>query len=78
MRVITACRCIDAGIRENGITYATLLPIAGGVVIASGGEPAFSVIGFTSCLLATAGRALKSVVQVRVPAGSCGRTCAEH
>lgn len=34
-----------------------------GVIIATGGEPLFNVIGFTACLIATAGRALKSVVQ---------------
>ncbi|KAF6256719.1 plastidic phosphate translocator-like protein 2 [Scenedesmus sp. NREL 46B-D3] len=51
------------GNREAGITYLTLLPIAGGVVIASGGEPLFHLLGFVACLLATSGRALKSVVQ---------------
>jgi len=50
--------------RENWLTYLTLIPIAGGVVIASGGEPLFNIIGFTACLLATSGRALKTVVQV--------------
>eukprot|EP00878_Enallax_costatus_P016147 GHUV01016936.1.p1 GENE.GHUV01016936.1~~GHUV01016936.1.p1 ORF type:complete len:206 (+),score=54.76 GHUV01016936.1:354-971(+) len=52
------------GARESGLTYLTLVPIAGGVVIASGGEPLFNLIGFSACLLATSGRALKSVVQV--------------
>jgi hypothetical protein len=55
---------VYAGTREAGITYLTLLPIAGGVVIASGGEPLFHLLGFVACLLATSGRALKSVVQV--------------
>jgi drug/metabolite transporter (DMT)-like permease len=45
------------------MTYMTLIPIVAGVVIASGGEPSFSLVGFTACLLATAARALKSVVQ---------------
>lgn len=53
-----------SGACESGITYLTLVPIAGGVVIASGGEPLFHLLGFTACLLATSGRALKSVVQV--------------
>jgi drug/metabolite transporter (DMT)-like permease len=51
------------GARESGITYLTLVPIAGGVVVASGGEPLFNLLGFSACLLATSGRALKSVVQ---------------
>ncbi|KAF8071001.1 sugar phosphate/phosphate translocator [Scenedesmus sp. PABB004] len=51
------------GHKEAGLTYLTLVPIAGGVVIASGGEPLFNLLGFTACLLATSGRALKSVVQ---------------
>jgi hypothetical protein len=55
---------VHAGTREAGITYLTLIPIAGGVVIASGGEPLFHLLGFVACLLATSGRALKSVVQV--------------
>lgn len=53
-----------AGNREAGITYLTLIPIAGGVIIATGGEPSFHLFGFAACLLATSGRALKSVVQV--------------
>lgn len=51
------------GTRENLITYMTLIPIVGGIAIASGGEPMFHILGFTFCLLATAGRALKSVAQ---------------
>lgn len=51
------------GNREAGITYLTLIPIAGGVIIATGGEPSFHLFGFAACLLATSGRALKSVVQ---------------
>ncbi len=34
-----------------------------GVLVASGGEPSFHLFGFVACVLATAGRALKSVVQ---------------
>lgn len=51
------------GSRESRWTYLSLVPIALGVVVASGGEPAFSVLGFSCCLAATALRALKSVVQ---------------
>lgn len=54
-----------AGSRESVLTYFTLLPIAGGVVIASGGEPLFNLLGFMACIIATCCRALKSVVQVR-------------
>ena len=35
----------------------------GGIAIASGGEPLFHMVGFIFCMLATAGRALKSVSQ---------------
>jgi hypothetical protein len=62
--VVTGLSMCYSGQKETMITYSTLLPIAGGVVIASGGEPLFNIIGFAACLLATAGRALKSVVQV--------------
>jgi len=31
--------------------------------MASGGEPSFHLVGFVACVMATAGRALKSVVQ---------------
>lgn len=54
--------CIGA--RESVPTYLTLIPIAAGIAIASGGEPLFNIIGFSACLLATSCRALKSVVQV--------------
>ncbi|KAJ7550416.1 hypothetical protein O6H91_07G099800 [Diphasiastrum complanatum] len=49
--------------REAWLTYATLIPVVTGVVIASGGEPSFHLYGFIMCLTATAARALKSVVQ---------------
>lgn len=51
------------GTRESALTYSTLVPIVGGIAIASGGEPLFQILGFTFCLMATAGRALKSVAQ---------------
>ncbi|CAL5422665.1 unnamed protein product [Camellia sinensis] len=51
--------------REAWLTYATLIPVVAGVVIASGemGEPSFHLFGFIMCLGATAARALKSVLQ---------------
>lgn len=49
--------------RESWLTYLTLLPVVTGVVIASGGEPSFHMYGFIMCILATAARALKSVLQ---------------
>ncbi|KAI8468716.1 MAG: triose-phosphate transporter family-domain-containing protein [Monoraphidium minutum] len=51
------------GARETRATYLTLIPIAGGVALASGGEPQLHLLGFAACLAATALRALKSVVQ---------------
>ncbi|EFJ50855.1 plastidic phosphate translocator [Volvox carteri f. nagariensis] len=51
------------GQKEAALTYYSLIPIMGGVIVASGGEPLFSVIGFTCCLIATSLRALKSVLQ---------------
>ncbi|KAJ1698981.1 hypothetical protein LUZ63_007493 [Rhynchospora breviuscula] len=49
--------------REAWVTYATLIPVVTGVVIASGGEPSFHLFGFIMCIGATAARALKTVLQ---------------
>ncbi|GAA0153226.1 secondary carrier transporter [Lithospermum erythrorhizon] len=49
--------------KEHFITYSALLPVVGGVVIASGGEPSFHLYGFIMCISATAARAFKSVLQ---------------
>ncbi|KAE9585278.1 hypothetical protein Lal_00017804 [Lupinus albus] len=49
--------------REAWVTYAALVPVVTGVVIASGGEPDFHLFGFLMCLSATAARAFKSVLQ---------------
>ncbi|TKY63414.1 sugar phosphate/phosphate translocator [Spatholobus suberectus] len=49
--------------REAWVTYATLLPVVTGVVIASGGEPSFHLFGFVICVSSTAARAFKSVLQ---------------
>ncbi|KAJ0678384.1 putative sugar phosphate transporter domain-containing protein [Helianthus annuus] len=49
--------------KEAWVTYATLVPVVTGVIIASGGEPSFHLFGFIMCVGATAARALKTVVQ---------------
>ncbi|XP_052173978.1 UDP-URONIC ACID TRANSPORTER 1-like [Diospyros lotus] len=49
--------------REAWVTYAALVPVVTGVVIASGGEPSFHLYGFIMCISATAARAFKSVLQ---------------
>ncbi|XP_075512799.1 UDP-URONIC ACID TRANSPORTER 1-like [Primulina tabacum] len=49
--------------REAWVTYACLVPVVAGVVIASGGEPSFHLYGFVMCIGATAARAFKSVLQ---------------
>lgn len=49
--------------REAWVTYAALVPVVTGVVIASGGEPSFHLYGFIMCIAATAARAFKSVLQ---------------
>jgi len=45
----------DQGARENMTTYMALVPVVVGVIIASGGEPNFHVLGFTLAMLAVAG-----------------------
>lgn len=55
---------------ESTATYATLIPVVGGIVIASRFEPSFDTTGFLSCLSATSLRALKSILQVRPRSGS--------
>lgn len=51
------------GHRETRGVYMSLIPVVVGIVIASGAEPMFNIIGFAAALTATAGRALKSVLQ---------------
>lgn len=53
------------GKRESAATYAALLPIVGGIMVASRFEPSFNVFGFGACLSAAALRALKTVIGVR-------------
>jgi drug/metabolite transporter (DMT)-like permease len=52
------------GVREKASTYAALVPVVLGVTISAGFEPRFHTLGFLACLLATALRAFKSVLQV--------------
>ena len=54
--------------RETARTYAALLPVIVGIVIATGAEPSFNLAGFAASVVATAARALKSVLQVCGPA----------
>lgn len=49
--------------REPRAVYLSLVPVVVGIVIASGAEPSFEIVGFLACVTATAGRALKSVLQ---------------
>jgi drug/metabolite transporter (DMT)-like permease len=49
--------------RETRIVYLSLLPVIVGVVIASGAEPMFNMIGFLAAVTAACARALKSVLQ---------------
>ncbi|GER34953.1 nucleotide-sugar transporter family protein [Striga asiatica] len=42
--------------REAWLTYLTLVPVVTGVIIASGGEPSFHLVGFIICVAATAAR----------------------
>jgi drug/metabolite transporter (DMT)-like permease len=55
---------------ESALTYLTLVPVVGGIVIASRFEPLFHALGFAACLAGTAIRALKSVLQVCLPHGT--------
>ncbi|KAG2452203.1 hypothetical protein HYH02_003234 [Chlamydomonas schloesseri] len=45
------------------VTYAALLPVVGGIALASGGEPLFSLLGLGLQLLACTARSLKTVLQ---------------
>lgn len=51
------------GQRETQETYAALVPVVAGVIIASRFDPQFVLSGFIACILATSLRALKSVLQ---------------
>ncbi len=49
--------------REAWLVYGALILVVTSVMIASGGEPSFHLYDFALCIMATAARALKSVVQ---------------
>ncbi|MED6111686.1 hypothetical protein PIB30_054658 [Stylosanthes scabra] len=49
--------------REAWLTYATLLPVVAGVIIATESEPSFNLFGFIICVSSTFSRAFKSVLQ---------------
>jgi len=51
------------GQREEPLTYAALVPVVGGIILASSAEPSFVLRGFIACVSATAARAFKSVLQ---------------
>jgi drug/metabolite transporter (DMT)-like permease len=51
--------------RERWPVYAALVPVMAGLVIATGAEPSFHVVGFAATVGATVLRALKTVIQVR-------------
>lgn len=57
--------------KETTATYMTLLPVVGGIALATWGEPSFNLIGFIACLVGVCCRALKSVLQgwLLTPAG---------
>lgn len=44
-------------------TYLALVPVVVGIILASGTEPLFHMLGFIVCVSATAARAFKSVLQ---------------
>ena len=51
------------GTVETAKVYLALVPVVVGVMISTGGEPQFHLLGLIVCLLSTAARALKSVMQ---------------
>eukprot|EP00884_Botryococcus_braunii_P000978 jgi/Botrbrau1/10881/Bobra.0025s0058.1 len=54
---------ILVGERETFFVYASLIPVVGGIIMASGGEPLFNLFGFGAAMTATGARALKTVLQ---------------
>lgn len=49
--------------RETRQTYMTLVPVVLGIIVASGWEPNFNMLGFLLCLTATTTRSFKTVLQ---------------
>ena len=60
---MTATSNCAAGQVEHGATYATLLLVVGGVVVASGVEPNLHIFGASICFLAAGMRGLRAVLQ---------------
>ena len=52
------------GNRESMGTYLALIPVVLGIIIATGFEPSFHMLGFLVCVSATALRGFKTVFQV--------------
>lgn len=55
--------------RESALTYATLIPIIGGVLVSSKFEPQYSAIGCAMAVVSTSTRSLKSVLQGKLLKG---------
>jgi len=51
--------------RETQGVYLALIPVMAGLVVATGAEPSFNVLGFAATIIATSLRALKTVLQAR-------------
>lgn len=51
--------------RETRGVYLALIPVMAGLVVATGAEPSFNVLGFAATIIATSLRALKTVLQAR-------------
>ena len=68
-----AITAVFAGIilheRESVLTYATLVPIIGGVLVSSKFEPQYSAIGCAMAVVSTSTRSLKSVLQGKLLKG---------
>ncbi|PNH06197.1 putative sugar phosphate/phosphate translocator, partial [Tetrabaena socialis] len=62
--VITAgLALLVQGRREAPVTYAALLPVVGGIALASGGEPLFNAWGLLLQMTSCTSRSLKTVLQ---------------
>lgn len=59
--------------RESALTYATLIPIIGGVLVSSRFEPQYSTIGCIMAVASTTTRSLKSVLQGKLLKGKLGQ-----
>lgn len=61
------------GAQEAPLTYLALVPVTGGIILASHVEPTIHIFGSAICLAATAGRALKTVLQAMILQGTCDK-----